>query len=144
MKRRRIAQVCLAAVVAVAPACAEDRFPEGDPDVFEAQDRDRSVFFDDPAAMEGETLTLEVEVESVLDPRVFTIVADDPSGDHYLVIHDGGQEVSAGERVEVTAVVEEVDVPELEDEIGSQIDIPTFEIYEGDYALYADEVSRTR
>ncbi len=130
-----------AVALATLLSCAEDPDLVADPDVLGSPDAEgSSAFFDDPAAFEGETLTLELKVHDVVDDTLFEIAADDPNGDRYLVIHDGNVALAQDDRVEVTARVDTVNVQELEEEVGADLEVPTFERYEGDYALFAENV----
>lgn len=101
---------------------------------------DRDPFGGDPAAFEGERVVLTAAVDEVVHPEVFLIQGDDPNGDRYLVIHDGSVEVTEGESVEIDGEVEDIDISDLEEDLDVNLDMPTFEPYEGDYGIVAEEM----
>ncbi len=100
-------------------------------------------FFEDPAALVGEEITVTVIVDEVVDPNAFRIAQRDPGGERFLVIHDG--EVSPPEHsvVEVTGTVSEFNMAQVENDLGIDLDEETFELYEGEYGIVADLVDVT-
>lgn len=120
-------------------ACSEDRVPDEVAPV-EVDGEDRGLFGGDPAEFEGQQVILTAAVDEVVHPEVFLTEADGPNGDRYLVIHDGSIQVSDRDQVEITGRVEDLDIFELEEKLDTNLDMPTFEPYEGDYGIVAEEM----
>lgn len=138
---RTIRVLLLAALLAAFGACTggDAEGETTDPDTQEAVS-DEERIFDDPAAFEGREVRMIATVDEVVHAKLFLIAADDPNGDRYLVIHDPGADLEEGEEVEITGTVEEIDVFDLEEDLDVDLEMPTLEPYEGDYAIVAEDV----
>lgn len=141
--RRRAAAVATSALLLAAGACTDGDVVRGAPDARIAAD-DESTEIDplanDPAAVESERVTITARVDDLVHPNAFRIDAADPNGDRYLVLHDGATEPIRGDRVRISGRVENLDMFELEEELGADLEMPTFELYEGDYGIVAEKV----
>ncbi len=92
---------------------------------------------DAAAAILGETVTIEAEVEEVIGPNSFTV------GDSQtLVLTETAHPVDVGEQVVARGTVRQLVVPEFEDEFDwiSTGTRPWPEEYEQDFVLVADDV----
>lgn len=98
--RRHVAVVATSALLLAAGACTDGDVVQGAPDPGLAAD-DESTEIDplsnDPAAVEGEGVTIRARVHEVVHPNAFRIDATDPNGDRYLVMHHGAAEPTRGD-----------------------------------------------
>ncbi|HWC12974.1 MAG TPA: hypothetical protein VG929_00075 [Actinomycetota bacterium] len=137
---------CFVLVGAVVFALALGACGDADPDVAVENDTavedasETATFFSDPAPLVGERVTVHAVVDEVVDPNGFRMVAEDPSGDSFLVIHDGREELSAGDFVIVAGTVSEFDVAVVENEMGLDLDQESYELYEGEYGIQAETI----
>lgn len=154
---RRTFCVSLVAALSLSGAACADTEPEPtaeqeledseileDPEVVETADGDgvdeTAAFFDDPASVVGEEVTVGAEVAEVVDPNGFRIQARDPSGERFLVVHDGTASLAQGDMVEVTGTVMEFNMSQVENEMGLDLEKDRYEVYEGEYGITADTI----
>jgi len=110
----------------------------GDADV---GDNDTESFFDDAAGLEGEEITVTVEVVEVIGPNVFRFGQREASAQEYIAIHNATDtNLEIGDEVELSGMVVELDREKAEQEFGVTLDEVTFEPYEGEYGIHADSV----
>lgn len=99
-----------------------------------------ATFFSDPAQLVGDRITVHAVVDEVVDPNGFRMVAEDPGGDSFLVIHDGTQEFSVGDFVTVEGTVSEFNMAVVENQMGLDLDKESYELYEGEYGIQAESI----
>lgn len=104
---------------------------------------DTMTFFNDPAALVGEEVTVNAVVADVVDPRGFRMKARDPSGERFLVIHDDDVQLQNGDMVEVTGTVMEFNMSVVENEMGLDLPKKKYELYEGEYGIKAHVIDDT-
>lgn len=148
-RRRGSAQIFRTTIICVSAAIAlmltgacSDGEDIADPGTGALADEssDRDILRDDPAAFEGEQVAISAIIDEVVHPNAFFIQADDPNGDRYLVMHQKSAKLDEGDRVQITGRVEALDVFELEEELDVDLDMPTFERYQGDYGIIATNI----
>lgn len=142
--RRWIVCIVAAAAVILTGACSEKQ--DVADEATEAPADESSGLHspgEDPAGFEGDPVTISAVVDEVVHPNAFFIKADDPNGDRYLIMHQEGVELAADDPVEITGRVEALDMFELEEELNVDLDMPTFERYEGDYGIIATNIELT-
>ncbi len=124
------------AALVLAACDTADQAPEQDV----AEHEGDSEFFDDPASLVGETVTVLAVVDEVVDPRAFRMAMEDANGDEFLVIHDGSAELEDEVSVEVSGTVTEFNEATIEEDYGVDLDREDFEQPEGEYGIVADSV----
>ncbi len=128
-------------------AAFEDSEILEDPEVVETPTEenldDTMTFFNDPAALVGQQVTINAVVADVVDPKGFRMMAHDPSGERLLVVHDGDVQLQGGDMVEVTGTVMEFNMSVVENEMGVDLPKKRYEVYEGEYGIEAQVIDDT-
>lgn len=131
--RRRGAAALAALAVLATAGCSDSAGPEQGVSVADV--------WDDPAALEGQQVTVSAEVQQIVTERAFVISGGDDAGpDPLLVVHPGGAEVALGTPVQVTGTVRQAfDLRRL-DAVPDDPDRRIYETFRGEPYIDATSV----
>lgn len=120
-------------------AALEDEFDvDYDDDALEDHEGDAVIVAEQVATLAGEGITLAGNVSDLLSTVAFQLVG---SGWTVVVLDADQAAVEPGEYVQVQGTVRQLDIAELEEEFGNDLDDAVYEAYEGDLVLVAENVS---
>ncbi|WP_298462435.1 hypothetical protein [uncultured Cellulomonas sp.] len=108
-----------------------------DDEALEEWEGDAVIVADQIATLPGETLTLAGNVTNLLSTVSFQLAG---SGWTVVVLDAAQAEVEPGEYVQVQGTVRQLDIAELEEEFGTDLDDAVYEPYVGDLVLVAEDV----
>jgi len=108
-----------------------------DDEALEEWEGDAVIVADQVVGLPGETLTIAGNVTDLLSTVSFQLAG---SGWTVVVLDAAQAEVEPGEYVQVQGTVRQLDVAELEEEFGTDLDDAVYEPYVGDLVLVAENV----
>lgn len=109
-----------------------------DDDLYEELEGEAVIVAEEVATLAGENVTVEGEVFDVLSTVAFQLAG---AGWNVVVLDAEQAAVEPGEAVSVTGTVRQLDIAEIEEDYGVDLDDGLYELYEGDLVLVAETVS---
>ena len=120
-------------------ASLEDEYGvDYDDAAFDEFEGENVIVADQVSTLAGETLTMAGEVSNIVSTVAFQLAG---SGWTVVVMDAEQATVDEGEYLQVQGIVRQLNIAELEEEFGDDLDDALYEQYEGDLVLVAQDVS---
>lgn len=109
-----------------------------DDELYEEFEGEVVIVADQVSTLAGESLTIAGEVSALVSTVAFQLAG---AGWTVVVLDAQQAEVSRGDYVQVTGTVRQLDIAELEEEFGTDLDDALYDAYAGDLVLVAENVT---